>query len=91
MATTARQRFVHWQLAWMLGAILAMSVLDALTLRQFFVVSLVGFLVLVEFLAPVNVSPEWRRRLRWFILFGLVGFAYVVVQVFLEMWQDITG
>jgi hypothetical protein len=89
MATSARQRFVHWQLAWMLATILVLSLLGALTLKQFFVFSLVGFLVLVEFLAPVNVTPRWRKRLRWFVLLGLLGFAYVVVQVFLDVLREV--
>lgn len=89
MALPVRERFVHWQIAWMLGTILALSLLGELTVKQFFLVSLVGFLIIVEFLVPVNVTPRWRRRLRWFVLLGLLGFGYVVVTVFLDMFREI--
>jgi hypothetical protein len=80
MATTKRQRVVHANLAWMLTAALVLTLLDSLSYELFFSVSLVGFLVVVELTAPVRITPVWRRRIRWFILLGLAGFAYLVVQ-----------
>lgn len=68
----------------MLGTVLALSVLGVLTLELFFIVSLVGFLVVVELTAPVAVSPRWRVRLRWLVLLGLALFGYVIVDRILE-------
>lgn len=75
-----RQQFVTGQLAWMVGAILLLAVLGSLSLELFFVVSLIGFLVVVELTAPVAITPTWRSRLKWLILVGLVVFGYVVVR-----------
>ena len=61
MATRQRQQFIYGHLTWVLGTILVLTLLDALTLELFFVVSLVGFLVIVELVAPQAVSPRWRR------------------------------
>ncbi|WP_101297058.1 hypothetical protein [Halegenticoccus soli] len=80
MATARRRRFVHAQTAWMLAAALALALLDALTLELFFVLSLIGFLIVVEFTAPFSVTPEWRARLKWLILAGLAAFGYVAVR-----------
>jgi hypothetical protein len=80
MPTTRRERFVHAHLAWMLATFLLLTALGAFSLELLFVVSLIGFLVVVELTAPFGVSPRWRRRLKWLILLGLIGFAYVVVQ-----------
>lgn len=80
MTTGRRERFVHAQMAWMLAAIVVLALLGALTLELFFVVSLIGFLVVVELTAPFEVTPRWRRRLRWLILAGLVGFALLVIR-----------
>jgi hypothetical protein len=80
MATRRRQRFVHGQTAWMLATIVGLAALDALSLELFFVVSLVGFLVVVELTAPFSVTPQWRSRLRWIILAGLAVFGYIVVR-----------
>jgi hypothetical protein len=80
MATRRRQRFVYGQTAWMLATIVGLAALDALSLELFFVVSLVGFLVVVELTAPFSVTPQWRSRLRWIILVGLAVFGYIVVR-----------
>ena len=80
MVTARRERFVRAQLAWMLGATLVLVLLDALSYELVFVVSLIGFLVVVELTAPIAVTPTWRRRLLWLIGGGLVVFGYIVVQ-----------
>lgn len=80
MATRRRQRFIHAQMSWMLAALLILVLLDALSYELFFVVSLIGFLIVVELTAPFAVTPRWRRRLRWIIAVALVGFGYVVVR-----------
>lgn len=69
----------------MLAAAFFLSLLGSLELELFFVLSLIGFLVNVELTAPFHVTPRWRRRLRWVILLGLIGFAYIVVQRILEI------
>jgi hypothetical protein len=80
MATARRERFVRAQLAWMLGATLVLVLLDSLSYELVFVVSLIGFLVVVELTAPIAVTPAWRRRLRWLIGAGLLVFGYIVIQ-----------
>ena len=85
MATRRRQRFIHGQVAWMLGAVLALSLLGSLSYELFFVVSLIGFLVVTELTAPFNVTPRWRRRLKWLIVVGLLVFGYIVVRRILEI------
>ncbi|RBI60690.1 hypothetical protein [Halomicrococcus sp. NG-SE-24] len=80
MATQRRQRFIHGQVAWMLGSILVLALLDAITLELFFVLSFIGFLVLIELTAPIAVTPTWRRRLKWLIGLGLIVFGYIVVR-----------
>ncbi|KAB1187542.1 MULTISPECIES: hypothetical protein [Haloferax] len=85
MATARRERFLRAQLAWMLGATLVLVLLDSLSYELVFVVSLIGFLVVVELTAPISVTPTWRRRLLWLIGGGLVVFGYIVVQRILEI------
>ncbi|ELZ65945.1 hypothetical protein C5B91_09435 [Haloferax sp. Atlit-10N] len=85
MATARRERFIRAQLAWMLGATLVLVLLDSLSYELVFVVSLIGFLVVVELTAPVAVTPAWRRRLLWLIGGGLVVFGYIVVRRILDI------
>jgi hypothetical protein len=79
MATPRRLRFVHAQVAWMLATILLLAALGAVSAELFFVVSLIGFLVVIELTAPRSVVPTWRSRLKWLVAFGLFGFGIVVV------------
>lgn len=69
----------------MLGVLFALLALQSLSLERFFVVSLLGFLVLVQFVTPINVTPRWRRRLRWFVVLGLVVYGGLVVSYVLEI------
>ena len=85
MATPRRIRFVHGQAAWMLAALLALTLLGSLSLELFFVVSLIGFLVVIQLTAPFNVTPRWRARLKWLVLLGLLVFGYIVVKRVLEI------
>ncbi|ADB60095.1 hypothetical protein Htur_1203 [Haloterrigena turkmenica DSM 5511] len=78
-------RFIRGQLAWMLAAVLALSLLGSFSYELFFVLSLIGLLIVTELTAPFSVTPDWRRRLRWLIALGLVGFAVVVVRRILEI------
>ncbi|MFC6954599.1 hypothetical protein [Halorubellus litoreus] len=85
MTTRRRQRFVAGTMAWALGSALVLALVDALAYELFFVTTLIGFLVVVELTAPLNVTPTWRARLKWLIGLGLVAFAYVVVRRILEI------
>lgn len=80
MTTRRRYRFITGTLAWQCASLLLLVLLGALSYELFFVVSLIGFLVVVELTAPLNVAPRWRRRLRWLILIGLVVFAGIVIR-----------
>ncbi|QFU84768.1 hypothetical protein [Natronorubrum aibiense] len=78
-------RFIRGQLAWMVAAVVVLSVLGSFSYELFFVLSLIGLLIVTELTAPFAVTPDWRRRLRWLILLGLVGFAVIVVRRILEI------
>ncbi|WP_049991875.1 hypothetical protein [Natrinema salifodinae] len=78
-------RFVRGHVAWMVATLLALVLLDAVSYELFFVLSLIGLLVVTELTAPFNVAPTWRRRLRWPILLGLAGFAIIVARRIVEI------
>lgn len=80
MPSARRKRFVHAQLAWMLGTTFVLVLLKSLSYELVFVVSLIGLLVITELTAPIAVTPAWRRRLRWLIVIGLAVFGYIVVR-----------
>lgn len=71
-------QFVYGYLAWLLGIILTLVVLDSLSYELFGILSLVGLLVVTELTVPPTVAPTWSRRLRWLAVLGLVGYAAFV-------------
>jgi hypothetical protein len=80
MPTRRRNQFIIGNMAWMVGSVLALALLQSLSYELVFVVSLIGFLVVVELTAPFAVSPAWRARLKWLIGIGLLGFTYIVIR-----------
>ena len=88
MTIERRRRFVYGVVAWMLGATVFLTLLGSLELELFFVLSLIGLLVVVELTAPFNVTPRWRRRLIPVIAVGLAGFGYIVVRRILEILPE---
>ncbi|WP_049987331.1 hypothetical protein [Halobellus rufus] len=85
MAIAHRLRFVHATVAWGLGAVLILTLLEALSYELLFVTTLIGFLVITELTAPFSISPAWRRRLLYVIVLGLAVFGYIVVRRILEI------
>ena len=86
MLTRRRRRFINGQLGWMLAVIVLLSLFDAFSLEMFFLISLIGLLIVTELTAPVNVTPEWQRRLRRVILAGLLVFGYIVVRWIVDIF-----
>jgi len=72
----------------MLAMTLILAVLGAFELELFFVLSLIGLLIVVELTAPFNVTPRWRRRLLPVIALGLVGFGVIVIRRILEILPE---
>jgi threonine/homoserine efflux transporter RhtA len=69
----------------MLAVVVVLALLGSLALELFFVLSLIGFLIVIELTAPIAVTPTWRRRLPWFIAIGLVVFGVIVIRRILEI------
>lgn len=72
----------------MLGTLLLLAVLGALSFELYFVLSLIGLLVIIELTAPFNVTPRWRSRLKWLVALGLLVFAAVVVRRILAILPE---
>lgn len=85
MATRRRLRFIRAQVVWMLTVLTVLALLGSLELELFFVLSLIGFLIVVELTAPIAVKPRWRRRLPWLIAAGLAVFGVIVIRRILEI------
>ena len=81
MVSIPRQhRFVYLLSAWMFLVLFFLIIGNNLDIEIFFVLNLIGFLVLVELTSPFNFKPEWKQRLKWIVLIGAIGFSIIVAK-----------
>jgi hypothetical protein len=69
----------------MLATLIILALLGSVELELYFVISLIGVLVVTELMTPFNAQPEWHRRLRYVIVIGLGVFGYIVIRRIIEI------
>ena len=88
MTTAKRQRFITGVTAWMVATVIVLTALGSIAAELFFVLSLIGFLVVVELTAPINVTPRWRRRLLVVVGLGIIIFGGIVLRRVVSILQE---
>ncbi len=71
--------------AWMFVVLTLMTLTQAFDITLFFILILIGFLVLVELMSPYHVSPRWLRRLSWVVAAGVIVFMLIVAKRAMEI------
>jgi len=82
---TKSQRIVVIFGAWAFLALAVLAVFQSLSFEYFFVLCLIGFLVIVELSGPFASRPRWRSRVNTVILLGVILFSLVVVKKVLDI------
>jgi hypothetical protein len=82
---TKSQRIVIIFGAWAFLALAILAVFQSLSFEYFFVLCLIGFLVIVELSGPFASRPRWRSRVNVVILLGVILFSLVVVKKVLDI------
>lgn len=82
---TKSQRIVVIFGAWAFLALAVLAVFGSLSFEYFFVLCLIGFLVIVELSGPFASRPRWRSRVNAVILLGVVVFTLIVVKKVLDI------
>lgn len=82
---TKSERIVITFGAWAFLALAVLAVFGSLSFEYFFVLCLIGFLVIVELSGPFASRPRWRSRVNVVILLGVAVFALIVVQKVLDI------
>jgi len=70
---------------WLTLIAIFMLLAQSIDIEIFFVLSLIGFLVIVELIAPKYVQPGYLRYIRYFIAAGIVIFGMIVVKKVMEI------
>jgi len=78
MAAGHRDRFLVTLIAWMLASLGVLVALNAFTPQNFFILSFVGLLSVMQLYAPTESGDHWWLPLRALIAVCFVAFGYVV-------------
>lgn len=70
---------------WLFLVLVLLLLFRSLSLEYFFVLGLIGFLIIVELSGPYTVRPKWRLWVNIFILLGTIIFAIIVAKKVLEI------
>ena len=62
-----------------------MILAHSVDLAIFFVLALIGFLIIVELISPKYIQPGYLRSIKYLIAAAIVVFAAIVVQKILEI------
>lgn len=82
--TATQRRVVRLTTGWLLASAAALALAGFLRFDLWAVLSVLGFLVIVQWTAPLSTLPAWRRRLRIPILLAFVVFFVAVASRLLE-------
>ena len=70
---------------WLILISLFMLLAQSINLEIFFVLSLIGFLIIVELIAPKYIQPGNRRYIKYLLAAAIVIFGVIVAQKVLEI------
>lgn len=72
-----RLRFVRYLVGWLVAVVLVLAVLDAFSLELFYVLALIGYVIVYELTAVAGLDLRWRRRVRVVGVLFVLGFAAI--------------
>lgn len=64
---------------WLVLTLATLLILSLFTMENFFIVSFIGLLVIMQVFGPVRSRPQWWVVLRWIKNIGLVVFALIML------------
>ena len=75
--------------AWLIVISVFMLLARSVNLEIFYVLALIGFLIIVELIAPKYIQPGYQRYIRYILAAGIVIFGVIVAQKVLEIlgWE----
>ncbi len=77
---TKSQRLVYVFGGWVLVVLSLLALFNSINYEYFFVLCLIGFLVIVELSGPFTVKPAWRSRVNIVIILGVLLFTLIIVE-----------
>jgi hypothetical protein len=82
---TKSQLLICCLLGWMLAMLMLITLFNSVGYEIYFVLSLIGLLVIAELVGPGTVKPRWRTRVNLVIALGMIIFSILMVQKVLNI------
>ena len=70
---------------WLSLIMVLLFLAHSVDLSIFFVLALIGFLIIVELMSPKYIQPGYLRYIKYLLAAGIVVFGLIVVQKVLEI------
>jgi type IV secretory pathway TrbL component len=85
MSNQRKQLAIVGFILWLLLVLFFMILAQTLNIEIFFVLWLLGLLIIVEFIGPSYVRPRYFRYLKYLITAGIIVFGAIVAQKAMEI------
>ena len=82
---TKNQRLVIAFGTWALLIMALSGLLKMMDFEYFFVLCLIGFLIIVQITGPFYTRPKWRSRVNIVVVIGVLIFALIILQKVLNL------
>lgn len=82
---TKSQRLVYTFGAWALAALVLLTLLRSLNYEYFFILCLIGFVIIALMAGPFTVRPKWRSRVNLAIILGALAFCAIILKEALDI------
>jgi len=70
---------------WLIVISVFMLLAQSVDFEIFFVLALIGFLIIVELIAPIYIQPGYMRYIRYLLAAAIVIFGVIVAQKVMEI------
>lgn len=75
---TKSQRLVISLSVWIIVVLTVLVLLQSLSYEFFFILSLIGFLIIIELSGPFRIKPKWSSRVNIVLAIGVIIFAMML-------------
>jgi hypothetical protein len=82
---TKSQRLVFIFGAWVILTLAGLSLLGSLDVIYFFILCLIGFLIIFDLSGPYTVKPLWKLRVRNITVLGILVFIIIAATKLVEV------
>ncbi|MDI6896006.1 hypothetical protein [Methanocella conradii] len=82
---TKSQKLVYIFGGWVMAMLTLLALFNSTSYEYFFVLCLIGFLIIVELSGPFTVRPAWRSRVNIVIMIGVIIFFLIVMKKVLDV------